>query len=427
MYLMVRNILQLFELLSYLYCFAATYGKKMKYNIYTVIFVVAELVLMTGLNEYNFPRYLVSLSYVLMFLYCMINYQESIKKTIINCLISFVIVGILQLLCYMGISLLYTENKYHFELTYELASSIGSFLIIIFLCRRIKLEKISDFLLTHNKVIWAIGIFIFAVLTSQVITMKRQGFLQADIIVASLYFIVSLIMLVWEWQKTRMESEKKRAQLEINTLYYGAYKSLVQSVREKQHDLKNHMNAISGMIYTIDNYDELVRKQKEYFQFLSNETAETSLLTMIENPLIAGFLTEKIHQAEKEHITVKWECKLTSSPLSVPEYRLVEMMGILMDNAIEKVTRLDTLKRIEVVLKKENELLYFGVTNVCDVADISNARSFFNAGYSSKGKDRGIGLAKLKRMIKEEKGEIAVSEETIEDNPAIRFEFAVPI
>lgn len=424
---MIRNILPLLEILSYLYCFAAVYGKKMKYNIYAVLFAIGEMVIMLGINDYGFPTYIISLSYLLMFLYCMLNYKDTIKTTIVNCLLTFVINGMLQLLCYMAISLIYPQSSNSRVLILEMASSAACFLIVLFLYSNTVLAKVSQFILQRKKLLWAIGIFIFLVLADQVYEMKRNAFLQPDVIVAIVYFIIVLLILVLEWQKTQQDSERRKAQMEVNALYYGAYKGLVQSVREKQHDLKNHMNAISGMIYTIDNYDELVRKQKEYFQFLSNETAETSLLTMIENPLIAGFLTEKIHQAEKKHITVKWECKLTSSPLSVPEYRLVEMMGILMDNAIEKVTRLDTLKRIEVVLKKENELLYFGVTNVCDVADISNARSFFNAGYSSKGKDRGIGLAKLKRMIKEEKGEIAVSEETIEDNPAIRFEFAVPI
>ena len=37
---MTRNILQILEILTYLYCFASLYGQKMKYNIYTVVFIL---------------------------------------------------------------------------------------------------------------------------------------------------------------------------------------------------------------------------------------------------------------------------------------------------------------------------------------------------------------------------------------------------
>lgn len=47
---MVRNLLPLFEILSILYGLAAVYGKKLKYNINVVIFIVAEMVLMVGIK-----------------------------------------------------------------------------------------------------------------------------------------------------------------------------------------------------------------------------------------------------------------------------------------------------------------------------------------------------------------------------------------
>ncbi len=50
---MVRNLLPLFEILAYVYCLAAIYGNKVKYNIYTVILIVTEMILMLGINEYE--------------------------------------------------------------------------------------------------------------------------------------------------------------------------------------------------------------------------------------------------------------------------------------------------------------------------------------------------------------------------------------
>ena len=55
---MVRNILELLEILSILYAFSAIYRKKLEYNIQEVVFIVAEIVLMIGINDYGYPRYL---------------------------------------------------------------------------------------------------------------------------------------------------------------------------------------------------------------------------------------------------------------------------------------------------------------------------------------------------------------------------------
>lgn len=55
---MVRNILELLEILSLLYAFATVYGEKLEYNIKVVLFLVTQIVLMIGLNDYGFPNIL---------------------------------------------------------------------------------------------------------------------------------------------------------------------------------------------------------------------------------------------------------------------------------------------------------------------------------------------------------------------------------
>ena len=47
---MVRNILELLEILSLLYAFATVYGEKLEYNIKVVLFLVTQIVLMIGFN-----------------------------------------------------------------------------------------------------------------------------------------------------------------------------------------------------------------------------------------------------------------------------------------------------------------------------------------------------------------------------------------
>lgn len=61
---MVRDIMGLMEILSFLYMVAAVYNVKMKYNIYTVVFIVSELFLLSGINNHGFSPYFLGLSYL---------------------------------------------------------------------------------------------------------------------------------------------------------------------------------------------------------------------------------------------------------------------------------------------------------------------------------------------------------------------------
>ena len=65
---MVRNAIRLMEILSFLYMVAAAYNVKLKYNIYAVVFVISELFLLSGINDYGFSSYLLGFSYLIMFL-----------------------------------------------------------------------------------------------------------------------------------------------------------------------------------------------------------------------------------------------------------------------------------------------------------------------------------------------------------------------
>lgn len=210
---MTRNILQILEILTYLYCFASLYGQKMKYNIYTVVFTVLQLVLMEGINEYGFPQYLVSLSYILMFVYCILNYKKTIRYALINCAISVILVGVMQLLFYMGISLFYIDNYSDNQLIVELLISIMCYVVVRLLYRKVQLIKISEFFAKRDKLLLAIGIFVLLALGSQIWEMKQKQVLRAEICVPIVYFILLFSILIWEWQKSKTDAERRTIQL----------------------------------------------------------------------------------------------------------------------------------------------------------------------------------------------------------------------
>lgn len=424
---MVRNAIRLMEILSFLYMVAAAYNVKLKYNIYSVVLVVLELLLLTGINNLGFSSYFLGFSYLLMFIYCLVNYKSSIKRTIVNFVIASVSVSLIEVLCYIAIS--FIDMKFTITVQQkELGTSILYFIIIILLGSKLRLQEISDFFLKRNKLLYITGIFILIILANQMLGIKKEKYIDGKYGFSIVCFALLLILLIWEWQKTRSESEKRKTQLELNRIYYEAYEGLIQSIRERQHDFKNHLTALEGMIYSIDNYDELILEQKKYVRSIMGELDSTRLLTLVENPLIAGFLNYKVSKAQEMGITIRYHCVLQKRELRIPEFKLIEMMGILLDNAIEELSSGNITNKILIIeLLVENNVMKFSVTNSYEDTISLDVSKIFENGYSSKGRGRGIGLSKLKKMLIDNNGEITVSQEVFENMSVLKMEWVINI
>ena len=102
-------------------------------------------------------------------------------------------------------------------------------------------------------------------------------------------------------------------------------------------------------------------------------------------------------------------------------------MGIIWDNAYEEVSRKDKDKIIVIKMFMKDDKIVFSVANPYHNNDVQSISKFFERGYSSKGKGRGIGLTKLKRMINENGGEILISQEELYGMNMIRIKILINI
>lgn len=421
--MIIRNLINLVELFAYLYCLAKLFGKKLKLSIHAVVFLILVLFVLMATNYYEIPEYLLPLVYIGMFLYGLLYYQQSIRCTLVNCVLAAVIVAILQLFMFLPLYSVVKQGE-----VYELLVNVLCLFFIILFSRIINLKKFSDFFVKRNKLIVGVIILVFCGLGINIYQMKFQKIISVEVYTQMIYFILILLFTIYEWQKTRLDVEKKKTQLEMNSLYYDAYDQLILLIRERQHEMKNHINAILSMIHTTDNYEELIAKQEEYCDYVMGQHEKTKLVLSVGNPLISGFLYSKIQEAEKKGIAVDYQAAMQKTASVVPEYELVEMLGILMDNAIEALSNEietadieNSFKGIRVSIQETESELELMVANTSEYFEEDMTEHFFEAGYSSKGKGRGIGLSKLKRMVHERQGEIVVSNELWEDRNYLTF------
>ena len=415
----------LLDILSVVFCLKNIFHKKFRFDVYAVLFFLTDLFLLAGIYFYGFHRYLFPLMYILLFVYIFFAGKESMKITLIDFLLSLIATGILQQMFEVIIFVLKLQGKEMWD--GKVLAGMGCLLLILVLKNKISLNSFSELLQQKNKGWELAAVFAMLFAGAAVFQMKKFELTEDIYYLQSIYFMCVLFCLLNEWQKSRAETERKLEQIKRNRQYHAAYDELRTLVRERQHDMDNHISAILGMIYTIDDHDELVKTQRAYCGDLQEKHEEIKLFLSVENRLIAGFLYVKIQEAMKYQIKVTNRIMLMEEALKISEYDLIDMTGILFDNAVETLAGgRETVRKIYLEITNEAGSLRILTANTGRHLTTEETAAFFQEGYTSKGEGRGIGLKKLKKMVHGMGGDIIVSGEADGELWYTKFEIMIP-
>ncbi len=219
--------------------------------------------------------------------------------------------------------------------------------------------------------------------------------------------------------------QKQEKELQMYRMYTKPMEELVREVRARQHEFDNHLNAILNMHIMIDNYDELVKSQHDYiFSVVDDKKSSYLPLLRISDKILAGFLYTKIVSVKKN---VEFDIEVGSRQImkSIPESELIEVIGTLIDNAIEACT--EDKNRIRILLTSINDKLDFEVMNEHKKIPLTQLMHFFEKGYSTKSNRgrRGLGLYNARRIIREWKGDITVENRSFQSENYVCFRIEV--
>lgn len=153
---------------------------------------------------------------------------------------------------------------------------------------------------------------------------------------------------------------------------------------------------------SVDNYDELVQLQREYSNKILKENEDSRILNCINSPILSGFVYSKIDKAREMGIDVTYDVLYKGDDEVISIYVLVEIIGILIDNAIEEIMAKDEVeKKIDFILRDDDQCLKVIVKNETYNLTRNDIPKLFSVDSSSKGEGRGLGLKKIKDYQKQ--------------------------
>lgn len=394
--------------------------EKVKFNIKTIITMLVNVVFLAILNIYKLDKALTYFTFLTYFLYCMWNLKASFLQAIKYMALCVIEVAFLQFFWALILSFLIFEDINWYGVLANLLTLLCCTLIALWREKRDKKERLGK----RNPMVYAAIIFAAMIAMVMLFQIKVLNYFLAEMFVLTVVAIVFMLIFMEWYESYQAKCDELEKELEIQSDYEESYQDLIKDVRVRQHNINNQIATIMGTHYTAKTYEELVKSQEKYCGEILQSNKFNNLL-WLGNNVLAGFLYKKFTEMEQHGYTIIYKANVCQLQGAVPMQYLVEMLGILLDNAVEALAQSDYEKNIKVNIIEEQDFYQFEILNLYRNVSFCEIEEWFSFGKSSKGDMRGIGLYRVKEICKEQNCEILCSNEEEGNLNWIKFELIV--
>lgn len=370
-----------------------------------VLFYICIITYLVWVNLYMESKELFALGYIILFLFAKWQYQMAILPGVIVTVVAIVTASIVEMIYYAPCKLLGLFN---------ISDSVISFIVVllttttIFLIRK-KLAVIDIHKRLFQKEKYS---FVVSSICSAAVIYAIISFSGSKGLTFSEYFYVICCVAVIALSSYKLN--KYRYEVKLRTEYSEKYGEVLEQIRERQHKFSNQLNAIYALHQLYHTYEELVEKQKEQTKELGKYIMPNTVI-ILKNPIVIAHVYQKICEAADHGIRLhtKFTCELES--VSIPDIYLVEIIGTLFDNAMENILEERPEAEMYLEITGKEDYVMIEVCNEHPFIHQSEWRKFLQRGYSTKGKDRGLGLYHLKKLMAKYSGDILIQNKLIDE------------
>ncbi|HEM4072026.1 TPA: GHKL domain-containing protein [Streptococcus suis] len=220
-----------------------------------------------------------------------------------------------------------------------------------------------------------------------------------------IYFILFTVsMLYLNYQKKEKQDkeiqELKDKQLADLGRYSRHVESLYKEIRSFRHDYTNILISLNEAIKEEDIvairtiYSEVIADSDRKFYDGKYDIAR---LSNIQNPAVKSLLSSKMLEAQKKGIAISVEVDAEIEPPALELIEFITILSILLDNAIDAAEQCVNGNIVFAYFQEyDRKIIVVENTTVEDKVSTSH---IFEYGHSTKGDNRGIGLANVKTIL----------------------------
>lgn len=390
---MLNGLSALLEVIAIGLCINFMYSKQLRFGRYDVIYFLLQLLVVEGANFLKLGKSVIIVSYLIILLYQFIKFQTDLKHICINFTVFICLLVMIELIS--SVPLIFLQRILSEEIL-VFSSTFCMTVIIVLLGWKGLLYRIFRYTLQFA---WLEKVCFFCCFVGGIyliVIYKLDEYLRpTDYIIFCTWTILIFVIAV-NWQKTKEEYRIQVMERKLERVYDEYAKELFDSVVHKQHDFDNYLQALLTQ-------SELSGNESPQARQLINEIKRDNRYNKLlasGNSLLVGFLYSKFMKAEKEKGWVTYQVRVSEMKCSLPFYRIIELLGILLDNAIEAIREYER-KNIVVHVIEDEEGISIRIENSYAFVAREEFHQWFQEGVSGKGKGRGLGLANVMKIAQD--------------------------
>jgi len=387
--------------------------------------ILATLALVMDINNTPYYAAFSIIASVVLFLLLKKPVKKLIVYNIIDVLVSFVIVSVIQFVI--------TSIAGFFSIDL-LNDSLAIFVILVILTGFFK--WLSSKIFIHiffekyyrpyrTTILFAIisVLFLMVIVMNIVLSERTAFFVNGSVSINLLvigYFIINMSFIV-----TLYRAKNATESMGAISGYSEYLQEIVNAYRASSHDLKHHLQIIRNFNATADGAvknEELDRYIKSLVEDGLGE-GDTSLVK--DDIFISALLLQKKEYATRKKIdfAVNMMSLMSNYSKSILHTELIDVLNNLIDNAFEEVEKLDIENR---VVQLDFADYYIEIRNKVSLSlsasGSDQTERFFDQGYTTKkGVDRGFGLSNILSIAK--RNHIEIKNKIVDGMIVFRLEF----
>ena len=222
------------------------------------------------------------------------------------------------------------------------------------------------------------------------------------IISAMIVTLLILTGLFFYIRSITLKHERQQKELEVKSLqhYTEELERQHTSIRKFKHDYQNILVSMSAFLEEGD-----LEGLKKYYstkieptsQIISNDDLVLEKLSKIKVREIKSIFAAKLMLAQNVGISTRLEAYEIIDDIPADSVTLVRILGIILDNAIEELTKFEHGSLWVACFKNETNITFI-VQNTCHT-DAPDLHRIWEPGFSTKGEGRGFGLSNLLELV----------------------------
>ncbi|HEM3669817.1 TPA: sensor histidine kinase [Streptococcus suis] len=220
-----------------------------------------------------------------------------------------------------------------------------------------------------------------------------------------LYFVLFTASLLYLNYRNKEKQDKEIQELKEKQLtdlgrYSRHVESLYKEIRSFRHDYTNILISLNEAIKE----EDIVAIQTIYREVIADSDRkfydgkyDIARLSNIQNPAVKSLLSSKMLEAQKKGISISVEVDAEIEPPALELIEFITILSILLDNAIDAAEQCVNGNIVFAYFQEDDRKIV--VVENTTVEDKVSTSHIFEYGHSTKGDNRGIGLANVKTIL----------------------------